>query len=313
MTDIYTDGSCLGNPGPGGWAAILMSGEEPLRLSGGEPATTNNRMELTAAIEGLEAVSAGSVVTVYSDSTYLVNTMTRNWKRNANHDLWQRLDQLRAERQVQWGWVKGHNGHPLNEEADRLAVAAMQGFAAKGRASARPEPVEGRQRGSTSTETDRPSLTHLDAQGKARMVDVGGKPATERVAVAQGVVAMKTETLALVLQGQMEKGDVFTVARVAGITAAKRTWDLVPLAHQVPLSQVAVEFTTDAGQGLVTITATAKTTAATGVEMEALTAVAVSALTIYDMCKAVDRAIVIRDVRLLEKRGGQRGDYVAPP
>ena len=299
MTDIYTDGSCLVNPGPGGWAAIVMSDEEPLRLSGGEPETTNNRMELTAAIEGLEAVPAGSVVTVYSDSSYLVNTMTKNWKRNANHDLWQRLDRLRAERQVSWEWVRGHNGHPLNEEADRLAGAAMQ-VAARGKPPA-----------ARASKAVAETLTHLDAQGTARMVDVGGKPDTERTAIARGVVAMQPETLALILQGRMEKGDVFTVARVAGISAAKRTSDLIPLTHQVPLSQVAVEFASDAASGTVTVTATARTTAKTGVEMEALTAVAVSALTIYDMCKAVDRAIAIRDIRLVEKRGGQRGDYVA--
>ena len=158
---------------------------------------------------------------------------------------------------------------------------------------------------------DKDRLTHLDAQGRARMVDVGAKPETERVAVARGVVAMAPGTLALALEGRMEKGEVFTVARIAGIAAAKRTWDLIPLAHQVLLSQVAVEFAPEAAQGLVTITATAKTTAKTGVEMEALAAVAASALTIYDMCKAVDRAIAIRDIRLLEKRGGRRGDYLA--
>ena len=148
-------------------------------------------------------------------------------------------------------------------------------------------------------------LTHLDAQGRASMVDVGAKPDTQRTATAQAVVSMRPETLALILQGQIEKGDVFTVARIAGISAAKRTWDLVPLAHQIPLSHVGVEFQSDRSEGTVTITATARTTYKTGVEMEALTAASLSALSIYDMCKAVDRAMTIREVRLLEKRGGQ--------
>ena len=294
---IYTDGSCLNNPGPGGWAAILVSDDGKRRLSGGEPDTTNQRMEVTAAIKGLEAVPRGSSATVHSDSAYLVNTMTKNWKRNVNRDLWSQLDKLVAERQVEWEWVKGHAGHPLNEEADRLAVAAMKAVAS-GQTPA-------------NTRTEEARLTHLDAQGRAQMVDVGGKPDTERVAVAVGVVAMKPETLALVLAGRMEKGDVFTVARIAGISAAKRTWDLVPLAHQVPLTQVAVEFELDATQGTVAITATARTTAKTGVEMEALVAVSVSALAMYDMCKAVDRGIIVREVRLLEKHGGQRSGYVA--
>ena len=291
MVDIYTDGSCLNNPGPGGWAAIVILEDGPHRLSGGDPQTTNNRMELMAAIKGLEAVSADTAVTVHSDSQYLVNTMTKNWKRNVNRELWEQLDRLSAGRQVAWNWVRGHAGHPLNEEADRLAVAAMN------------EVVGG---GSTAR------LSHLDAGGKAHMVDVGAKPDTERLAIASGVVVMQPETLALALEGRMEKGDVFTVARLAGIAAAKRTWELIPLAHQVPLSHVAVEFEPDAAQGQVLISATARTTAKTGVEMEALTAVAVSALAIYDMCKAADRGIAIRDIHLLEKHGGKSGDYVAP-
>ncbi len=292
MLDVYTDGSCLNNPGPGGWAAILVRPSGPERLSGGEPDTTNNRMELTAAVKGLEAAPPSAQVTVHSDSTYLINTMTRGWKRRVNQDLWGQLDALVEGRRVRWHWVKGHAGDPWNEEADRLAVAAMQAAA-----------------GAVAPDSSSATLTHLNAQGEARMVDVSAKPDTVRTAVAQGVVAMRPETLALVLQGKMEKGDVFTVARLAGIAAAKRTWDLIPLAHQVPLSHVSVEFQSDAGRGLVTITATTRTTAKTGVEMEALTAVSIGALTVYDMCKAVDRGMRVLDVRLLEKRGGQRGDF----
>lgn len=297
MVDIYTDGSCQGNPGPGGWTAIVLGDGEPLRLSGGEPHTTNNRMELMGAIRGLEATPPGSDVALFNDSGYLVNTMTKGWKRRVNHDLWDRLDTLAAERRVRWTWVQGHAGNPRNEEADRLAVAAMESAAGSVAPVSGGAPAQG--------------LTHLDAEGRARMVDVSPKPETERVAVAQAVVAMQPQTLALVLQGQIEKGDVFTVARLAGINAAKHTWELIPLAHQLPLTHVGVEFEPDEAQGLVTITATARTTYRTGVEMEALTAATMAALTIYDMCKAVDRAMAVRQVRLLEKRGGQSGDYRA--
>ena len=155
-------------------------------------------------------------------------------------------------------------------------------------------------------------LTHIDAQGNARMVDVGGKPDSTRTAVATATVTMQPSTLAMILEGRVEKGDVFTVARLAGINGAKHTWELIPLAHQIPLSHVSVDFESDRNSGDVTIMASSRTTAKTGVEMEALTAVSLAALTIYDMCKAVDRGMVIGGVRLLEKRGGIHGDYTAP-
>jgi ribonuclease HI len=118
---IFTDGACKGNPGRGGWAAVLIINGVKHIESGRESHTTNNRMELMAAIKGLEAAPPGKEVIIYSDSAYLVNTMTRNWKRNANHDLWERLDQLCKERKVNWKWVRGHNGTPGNEMADRIA------------------------------------------------------------------------------------------------------------------------------------------------------------------------------------------------
>ena len=168
---IYTDGSCLVNPGPGGWAAVVFIGqEEPQRLSGGEGQTTNNRMELTGAIKGLEAIAPGSSVDLYSDSSYLVNTMTKNWKRRVNHDLWEQLDALAKLRQVNWLWVRGHNGDPGNEEADRLAGKAMK-LAADGkqdRPVAQPSlevPIsqEVSEVASESTrESKTPGLTHLD-------------------------------------------------------------------------------------------------------------------------------------------------------
>lgn len=154
-------------------------------------------------------------------------------------------------------------------------------------------------------------LTHVDESGNARMVDVGAKPDSERVAVAGGVVTMQPQTLELIRQGGIKKGDVLTVARIAGIMAAKRTAEIIPLCHPIPLTQLDVELTLNTEHSRVEIKATARTVGKTGVEMEALTAVSAAALTIYDMAKAVDRAMRIGEIRLLEKRGGVHGDYVA--
>lgn len=153
-------------------------------------------------------------------------------------------------------------------------------------------------------------LTHFDAQGQAHMVDVGAKTATLRIAVAQGCIRMLPATLALVAQGTAKKGDVLGVARLAGIMAAKKTSDLIPLCHPIALTKVAVEFDIVAEDHTVRCEATAQTVGPTGVEMEALTAVQVALLTIYDMCKAADRGMVISDVKLLEKHGGKSGSYV---
>ncbi|MDT8897309.1 MAG: cyclic pyranopterin monophosphate synthase MoaC [Thermanaerothrix sp.] len=154
------------------------------------------------------------------------------------------------------------------------------------------------------------SLTHLDEQGRARMVDVSAKPETLRIAIAKGEVRLKPETLDLIRQGLMKKGDVLTVAQIAGIMAAKRTADLIPLCHPLPLHQVEVTLTLEDALPGVVITASARTTAKTGVEMEALTAVAVSALTVYDMVKAVEKTAQITNIRLVEKHGGQSGDVI---
>ena len=150
-------------------------------------------------------------------------------------------------------------------------------------------------------------LTHLDAQGQAHMVDVGAKAETEREAVAAGRVLMRPETLRLLRAGDLPKGDVLGTARVAGIMAAKRTWELIPLCHQLQLTKVTVEFEFDEADAAVEITAAVRCKGQTGVEMEALTAVSIAALTIYDMAKAVERGMVISDIRLLEKRGGKTG------
>jgi cyclic pyranopterin phosphate synthase len=154
------------------------------------------------------------------------------------------------------------------------------------------------------------TLSHLDAAGNARMVDVGHKPDTERVAVAAGEVLMRSETLALIRAGQIKKGDVLTVAQIAGVMAAKRTSELIPLCHPLPLTHIDVRCELRDELPGVAITATARTTGKTGVEMEALTAVSVAALTIYDMAKAVEKTMRISQVRLLEKHGGQSGDVV---
>jgi cyclic pyranopterin phosphate synthase len=155
-------------------------------------------------------------------------------------------------------------------------------------------------------------LTHVGRGGEARMVDVSAKPSTERLAVAEGHVVMQQATLDLVLRGDSKKGDVLGAARIAGIMAAKKTHELVPLCHPLPITKVDVDITPDPRLPGLVVRATVKVTGATGVEMEALTAVAVACLTIYDMAKAVERGMHIEGIHLLEKRGGKSGDYRAP-
>jgi cyclic pyranopterin monophosphate synthase len=155
-------------------------------------------------------------------------------------------------------------------------------------------------------------LTHFDAEGQAHMVDVGSKLETQRRAVATGMISMQAATFALIQSGTAKKGDVIGVARIAAIQAAKRTSDLIPLCHPIALTKVAVEFTLEAQRNAVHCTATVECYGKTGVEMEALTAVQIGLLTIYDMCKAVDRSMVINAVRVQEKRGGKSGDFHAP-
>ena len=166
-------------------------------------------------------------------------------------------------------------------------------------------------------------LTHFDGQGQAHMVDVAAKSATHRIAVAQGRIAMKPATLALILAGNAKKGDVLGIARIAGIMAAKKTSDLIPLCHPLALTRVAIEFVAapadgssasalnDDETGHISCTATVETVGPTGVEMEALLAVNIALLTIYDMCKAADRGMTMTDVKLLEKHGGKSGSFVA--
>lgn len=296
MIRIYTDGACQGNPGPGGWAAILLQEGRRAEHSGSQERTTSNRMELQAAIEGLARTPEGAQVTLHSDSQYLVYSMApapgakRRWQRRANLDLWGRLDALAASREVRWVWLEGHQGQPEMEQAHQLATRKA------GIAEAAPS-LPGR-------------ITHLDERGQARMVDVSAKPETERVAVARGRVVMQPATLKLLQEGRVEKGDALAVARLAGISAAKETARLIPLAHPVPLAQVAVELRLNPSESAVDIEARAKAVGRTGVELEALTAVAVSALALYDMLKAADRGMRIEAIRLARKSGGRSGDIV---
>lgn len=156
-------------------------------------------------------------------------------------------------------------------------------------------------------------LTHLNQSGEAHMVDVGEKPVTEREAVAEGTIRMRAETLALIVEGGHKKGDVLATARIAGILAAKKTAELIPLCHPIPVTAIEVELTPQPETSSVHCHATVRTQAQTGVEMEALTAVEIALLTIYDMCKAVDRGMEITDIRLVSKRGGRSGPWQREP
>lgn len=171
---------------------------------------------------------------------------------------------------------------------------------------------------STKKQDEKPALsnhglTHFDATGQAHMVDVGDKTDTHRIAIATGAISMKSETLAIIQSGTAKKGDVLGIARIAAIMGAKRTSDLVPLCHPLALTRVAVDFEVNAEQPSVSCTATVETFGKTGVEMEALTAVQIGLLTIYDMCKAVDRGMVMSNIQVLEKHGGKSGDWTANP
>jgi cyclic pyranopterin phosphate synthase len=164
---------------------------------------------------------------------------------------------------------------------------------------------------SNRTDAAAEQLTHFDATGQAHMVDVGAKQETHRIAVASGSIRMKPETLAIILAGTAKKGDVLGIARIAAIMGAKRTSDLVPLCHPLALTRVTVDFSTDEAASSVHCTAQVETYGKTGVEMEALTAVQVGLLTVYDMCKAVDRGMVMTNIRVMEKHGGKSGDWTA--
>lgn len=292
MIEIYTDGACIGNPGKGGWAAIILENASKRVIQGNETHTTNNRMEILAVIKGLEAVPELVDVKVFSDSQYVVKTMTLNWKRKANEDLWGRLDVETGKRRVAWEWVKGHSDNILNREVD--AVARREAYMVD----------------DTTDTISNEEFTHIDDYGNAQMVDITQKLTTERIAVAEASVVMRPETLASIKDLEIGKGDVLSIARIAGIMAAKNTPQLIPLCHPIPIESIGVSFIMNDEENTINITATARTTAKTGIEMEAMVAVSVAALTIYDMCKGTDRTMRFEGVRLVEKRGGRSGDIV---
>lgn len=154
------------------------------------------------------------------------------------------------------------------------------------------------------------SLTHFDSKGQAKMVDITSKPSIERIAITEGKVKIKRETLEMILNKEIAKGDVFQVARLAGIMAAKMTPHLIPLCHPIPITSVEIEFEIDLEQSIIKIITKVKTSAQTGIEMEALTATSVAALTIYDMCKAIDKEMVIDEIKLVYKAGGKSGEFI---
>ena len=300
MIDIYTDGACSGNPGPGGWGAVVIIDGQQTILKGGLDDTTNNRMEMMAVIEGLKCLPPKSNVTVHTDSTYITNTMTKGWRRKANNDLWQEMDALAAQQSVNWQWVKGHAGNPLNELADSIAFKESQSRISQKRDDLAGENI---------TRLD-DTLSHVDDTGNASMVDVSSKASTFRAAKAEGWVHMKPSTLALIKDNAIEKGDVLSVAKVAGIMASKKTSDLIPLCHPIPVNKVSVEMSINESKNAIHVISEASTNGKTGIEMEALMAVSISCLTIYDMCKSAERTIKIDGVRLLKKTGG-RHNYSA--
>ena len=288
MINIYTDGACSVNPGVGGWGAVIIydSGKEE-KIYGSDPETTNNRMEITAVIKSLEKVNEKNNIKIYSDSTYVINTVTKNWKRNANNDLWDALDKLLEGRDIKWEWVKGHSGDKYNDIADKLAVDAIIKL----------------------KKNNSKELSHLDSEGKIKMVDVSEKNITSRVAVVSGKVVMKKETLEIVKKGELKKGDIFTLSRTAGITAVKSTPTLIPLCHTIPLSEIKIEIDINEELPGLEVKCTTKADWKTGVEIEAFTGVSITCVTIYDMCKAVDKSAYITDIKLLKKYGGSSGDY----
>ena len=288
MVEIYTDGAYNPVLGQGGWGAVIVKSGQKRVLSGAAKRTTSNRMEITAALEGILQTPHGSEVVVYTDSQYLFSCMAKGWQRRANRDLWEQLDAAVSQRKVRWQWIERDNRNPSHTEAHAMATTL-----ASQREKLPPETVVA------------DKLTHVDALGRPRMVDITQKPDTQREAVARGVVRMKASTLDLLKRGEVAKGDVLAVAQLAGIMAAKQTPNLIPLCHPILIGDVRVEF--NLGNDTVEITTAVKSTGQTGVEMEALTSTAVTALTIYDMCKAVDRGIQIENIRLIRKSGGKSG------
>ena len=288
MIEIYTDGAYNPVLAQGGWGAVVIEEGQKRTFSGVAKETTSNRMEITAALEGILQTPQGSETVVHTDSQYLFGCMAKGWQRRANRDLWEKLDETVSQRKVRWEWIERNTRNPFHKEAHTLATTLAS---------------QGEKLSSETAVTE--ELTHVDASGRPRMVDVTQKHDTQREAVAKGLVRMKVSTLERLKNGGVAKGDVLAVAQLAGIMAAKQTPNLIPLCHPILIGDVKIEF--NLGNDAVEITAMVKSIGKTGVEMEALTATAVTALTIYDMCKAVDRGIRIENIRLIRKSGGKSG------
>lgn len=342
VVEIFTDGGAVGNPGPGGYGAVIRVDGVAREMSAGYRLTTNNRMELIGVITAIEAtadVGMNNLTTVTTDSRYVINGIEKGWaekwrangwmrnkrEKALNSDLWGKLLDVLDGRDVRFKWVKGHSGHVENERADELVRGASglpedrlledTGYIGKEVSSADmlSSAITTSSDGDKEIDVgdDDRELTHLDSSGEARMVDVNDKEITERRATASCEVLMEAATLDLILSGGVGKGDVIGTAKLAGVMAAKRTAELIPMCHNVPISQVDVRIDRLlSGKGLG-IAASVRASWRTGVEMEAMTAVSVAALTVYDMCKSAERGIRISNVRLRRKSGGKSGDYVA--
>ncbi len=340
---VYSDGGAIGNPGPGGFGVVVESNSNSWKLSRGYRRTTNNRMELMGVIAGLESTAELGKrlqTEVVTDSRYVVDGISKGWakrwrangwRRNKqgdmalNPDLWGRLLDAVEGRDVSFQWVRGHSGHPQNEQCDAMVREASKLPAAKQMVDAGYERVGSATAAQSARFTSltekvdgvnneveaEPKLTHIDSSGEARMVDVGVKAITQRVATASCEVKMSAKTLGLIRSGGIGKGDVIGTAKLAGVMGGKRTSELIPMCHNIPLSQIEVDIEELADGSGLRVKATARATWRTGVEMEAMTAASIAALTIYDMCKSAERGIRITDLRLLRKSGGKSGDYVA--
>ena len=289
MIEIYTDGAYNPVLNQGGWGAVIVKDGKKQVFSGMAKRTTSNRMEISAALEGILQTPQDAEVVIYTDSQYLFGCMAKGWQRRANRDLWEKLDVAVSQRRIRWQWVE-RTTSPFHKEAHALATSLAS--------QSEKQPLE------TPVTKE---LTHIDASGRPCMVDVTHKPETQREAVAKGVVRMKASTLGLLKKGEIVKGDVLAVAQLAGIMAAKQTPNLIPLCHPVLIGDVKVELNLDEENSVVEITTTVKSSGKTGVEMETLTATTVAALTIYDMCKAVERGMKIENIRLIRKSGGKSG------
>jgi cyclic pyranopterin phosphate synthase len=300
MVEVYTDGAFNPALDQGGWGAVIIKDGQKQVFSGADRKTTSNRMEITAALEGIGQTPQDSEVVVYTDSQYLFGCMTKGWQRRANRDLWEKLDVTVIRRRVRWHWIERNDTNPFHQEAHNLATNLA-------RQSENLPPVSFQEQKPQQRAPYMDELTHMDPLGRPRMVDVTEKADTQREAVARCLVRMKASTFDMLTKGNMPKGDVLAVAQLAGIMAAKQTPNLIPLCHTLLIGSTRVEFSLDKKESIVEITATVKSMGKTGVEMEALTATVVTALTVYDMCKAVDRGIQIESIRLIRKSGGKSG------